>query len=473
MKIVKNSDQCLHDRTTGVSNRSGSWPALAIVFVGCCELFGHLCRLDGVGLGVMNFNTFKSFRSPNFRLYFSGQSVSLIGTWMQRTAVYWLIYIQTQSSFMVGVAVFCTQFPSFLFSLLGGVVSDRYNRYRVLLTTQAASMVQAGLLAALVLTHHEAVWSILVLGVVLGIINAFDVPARQSMIYEIIDNKKDLSNAIALNSSMVNLARLIGPAVSGIVLETWGAGICFLANALSFVAVLVSLLFMKLPAYVRKPRTEKVFAELKDGLAYLKRTPTIGFVILQLAFMSLLVLPFITLLPVYAKEIFNGNASTFGYLNSFVGLGAIGGAIFLASLKPHHDLRKILFVNTLIFGTGLILFSHMTYLPLALLFATVSGFGMMSQTTISNTLVQTLVTPSMRGRVISFFAMAFFGMQPLGGLLIGRLPKYLGEPGTLLAEGVICIVIAVAFLPFVRRKSVPQPPVSPAVPEENPIESTT
>lgn len=420
----------------------------------------------------MNFNTFKSFRSPNFRLYFSGQSVSLIGTWMQRTAVYWLIYVQTQSSFMVGLTVFCTQFPSFLFSLLGGVVSDRYNRYRVLLTTQTLSMVQAGLLATIVLTHHTTVWPILILSVVLGIINAFDVPARQSMIYEIIDKKEDLANAIALNSSMVNLARLVGPAISGIVLETWGAGVCFLANALSFVAVLMSLLFMKLPRYVPKARTEKVFAELKDGLLYLKNTPTIGFVILQLAFMSLLVLPFITLLPVYAKVIFLGSASTFGYLNSFIGLGAIGGAIFLASLKPHRNLKKILFVNTLIFGTGLILFSHMTNLPLALVFATMSGFGMMSQTTISNTLVQTLVTPSMRGRVISFFAMAFFGMQPIGGLLIGMLAQYLGAPTTLLAEGIVCMMIAFSFLPFLQKKNGHETAAKQGIQEENPIEST-
>jgi MFS family permease len=351
----------------------------------------------------------------------------------------------------VGVAVFATQFPSFLFSLAGGVVSDRYNRYRVLISTQVASMIQATLLTILVLINRYTVWEILALSVVLGIINAFDVPARQSMIYEIIDDKNDLPNAIALNSSMVNLARLVGPAVSGIVLEKLGAGICFLINALSFVAVIVSLLFLRLPPYVHKPHTKKVFAELKEGLGYLKQTPAIGFIILQLAFMSLLVLPFVNLLPVYAKVIFSGTASTFGYLNSFVGLGAIGGTIFLASLKTGSNLKKVLFINTLIFGVGLILFSHATHFPVALFFVAVAGFGMMSQTTISNTLIQTMVAPSMRGRVISYFAMAFFGMQPIGGLLIGWVSQRVGAPDTILAQGIICLFIAISFLVLLKK----------------------
>ena len=353
---------------------------------------------------------------------------------------------------MLGLAVFAAQFPSFLFSPLGGVISDRYNRYRVMVITQIASLVQAILLTALVIFTEYAVWEILILSVLLGIINAFDVPARQSMVNEIVGSKEDLPNAIALNSSMVNLARLIGPAVSGIVLESWGAGICFLINALSFVAVIVSLLLMKFPKFIPHAHSKKVFREFKEGFVYIKKTPTIGFVILMLAFVSLLVLPFITLLPVYARVIFKGSASTFGYLNSFIGLGAIGGAIFLASLKTGVDLKKILFINLLIFGAGLILFSHTTNLPLALFFAVIAGFGMMSQTTVSNTIIQTNVSKEMRGRVISYFAMAFFGMQPLGGLLIGAVSQNIGAPNTLLAEGIIGILIAFIFLPFLRME---------------------
>ncbi len=372
---------------------------------------------------------------------------------MQRTAVYWLIYIQTHSTFMLGVAVFAAQFPSFLFSLFGGVVSDRYNRYRVLLFTQVASMVQATLLAVLVLFNQYTVWEILTLSVVLGIINAFDVPARQSMVYDMVDHKEDLANAIALNSSMVNLARLIGPAISGIVLEKLGAGVCFLLNAFSFLAVILSLLLMRLPKYVAQVHTKKVLGELKEGFVYLKNTPSIGYVILLLACISLLVLPFSTLLPVYAKIIFEGNASTFGYLNGFIGLGAICGTIFLASLKSGANLKKILFINTLIFGTALILFSHIANLSIALFFSVLIGFGMMSQTTISNTIIQTTVSQHMRGRVISYFAMAFFGMQPLGSLLIGSVSHYIGTPNTILAEGIAAIVITFLFFNLLRKNN--------------------
>ena len=340
----------------------------------------------------MNINIFKAFRYRNYRLFFFGQSISLIGTWMQRTAVYWLVYVQTRSAFMLGLAVFATQFPSFLFSPLGGVITDRYNRYRVLLFTQAASLVQAVLLTALVMFTHYTIGEIFAFSVMLGTINAFDVPARQSMVNEMVGNKESLSNAIALNSSMVNLARLIGPAISGIVLEKLGAGICFLINALSFLAVIASLLFMRFPKFIPRPHSREVLSEFKEGLKYLKRTPSIGFVILMLACVSLLVLPFITLLPVYAKVIFKGNASTFGYLNSAIGLGAIGGALFLASLKVGVELKRILFINLLLFGAGLALFSHMTNLLVALFFAMVTGFGMMSQTTISNTIIQTNVS---------------------------------------------------------------------------------
>jgi len=399
----------------------------------------------------MNISTFRAFSSRNYRLYFSGQSVSLVGTWMQRTAVYWVVYAQTHSAFMLGVAVFAAQFPSFLFSPLGGVISDRYNRYRVLLITQAASLIQATLLTILVMFTHYTVGEILVFSVLLGMINAFDVPARQSMVNEMVDNKEDLSNAIALNSSMVNLARLVGPAISGIVLEKFGAGTCFLINALSFITVIVSLLFMRFPEYIPQLGTKKVLKEFKEGWKYLKSTPSIGFVILLLACVSLLVLPFITLLPVYAKVIFKGDASTFGYLNSAIGLGAIGGAIFLASLKAGVDLKKILFINLLIFGAGLILFSHMNNLPIALFFIVLVGFGMMAQTTVSNTIIQTSVSKEMRGRVISYFAMAFFGMQPLGGLLIGTISQYIGAPDAILAEGIAAIAIAILFLPFLRK----------------------
>jgi len=399
----------------------------------------------------MNISTFRAFKSRNYRLYFSGQSVSLIGTWMQKTAVSWVIYTLTHSTLMLGVTLFASQFPSFLFSLYGGVVSDRYNRYKVLLTTQILSLVQAVLLAVLILLKHYEVWEILTLSVFLGVINAFDVPARQSLVYEMIDDKDDLPNALALNSSMVNLSRLIGPGIAGIILEKVGDGACFLLNALSFVAVITSLLMMRLPKYVSKPHTKNVFGELKEGYSYIRRTPEILFVIIMLMFISLFVLPYSTLIPFYARDVFHGTASTFGIIDSFIGLGAFSGAIFLASIRPGHDLKKILAINTLVFGAGLVLFSHENHYVLALLFSALAGFGMMSQITISNTLLQTTADVKMRGRVISFYAMAFFGMQPLGGLIIGYVSKIIGTKNTMLGEGIIALIIGIVHFIFLRR----------------------
>src|SRR5476651_1555728 len=400
---------------------------------------------------LKKIRTFSAFKSRNYRLYFAGQSVSLIGTWMQKTAVSWVIYSLTHSTLMLGVTLFASLFPSFLFSLIGGVVSDRYNRYRVLLTTQVASLIQALLLAILILLKHYAVWEIIALSVVLGIINAFDVPARQSMIYEMVDDKADLPNALALNSSMVNLSRLIGPGIAGLIIEKLGNDVCFGLNAVSFVAVIGSLMMMKLPKQVIKKHTKNVVGELKEGFAYMKNTPDISLVILMLAAISLFVLPYGTLIPVYAKDIFKGTASTFGVIDSVIGLGAFSGAIFLASLKPGHDLKKILAINTLVFGAGLALFSHETFYPFALVFAVLGGFGMMSQITISNTLIQTTVAPEMRGRVISFYAMAFFGMQPLGGLIIGSVSQKIGVQNTVLAEGVIALGIGLLHLRFLKH----------------------
>ncbi|MGI4805703.1 MAG: MFS transporter [Janthinobacterium lividum] len=409
----------------------------------------------------MKISTFKAFKSHNYRLYFAGQSVSLIGTWMQKTAVSWVVYSLTHSKLMLGVTLFATMFPSFLLSFLGGIAADRYNRYKLLLATQIVSMIQAILLTVLIFFKHYNVWEVLALSVMLGIINAFDVPARQSLVYEMVDDKNDLPNALALNSSMVNLSRLIGPAIAGLAIEKLGDDVCFGLNALSFVAVIISLLLMKLPKIEVKKKTKNVLAELREGLNYLKQTPSISFVLMLLATVSFLVLPFSTLIPVYAKDIFHGTASTFGVIDSAIGLGAFSGAIFLASLKPGSNLRKILAVNTFVFGVGLVLFSHTTYYPLALVFAAIGAFGMMSQITISNTIIQTTVDPAMRGRVISFYAMAFFGMQPLGGLLIGWISQRIGVENTVLAEGIIALLIGALHIRFLHRNRLKEKAIIP------------
>jgi MFS family permease len=398
----------------------------------------------------MKLTVFSALASRNYKLYFFGQSISLVGTWMQRTAVTWVIYSSTNSAFILGVAIFCGMFPSFAFSIIGGVVSDRYNRFKVLMATQVASLIQATIITVLVFSQTYEVWQILALSAVLGTINAFDVPARQSMIYDMVDNKEHLPNAIALNSSMVNIARFTGPALSGILLEKFGAEVCFLSNSVSFVAVILSLVMMKLPTYVPRERVSSIVADLREGFGYLKNTPEISKVMLMLACISLLSLPYITLLPVYARQIFDGDASTFGLLNSFVGLGAVFGALFLASLRTGSNLKKVLFRCTLAFGVGLMAFAYTTSLALGLALLTIAGFGMMSQTTISNTIIQTTVAPAMRGRVISYYAMAFFGMQPIGALLVGGVAHYTGPSATLLGQGIVTILIALSFTAFLR-----------------------
>ncbi|HLX91628.1 MAG TPA: MFS transporter [Puia sp.] len=394
---------------------------------------------------------FRAFQSRNYRLYFCGQSISQIGTWMQRTGVSWVIYTMTHSTFMLGLTIFASQFPSFLFSLLGGIFADRHNRYKILLVTQSASMIQAFTLAALLLTKHYMIWEVLGLSMILGLINSFDVPARQPLVHDLVRDKSELSNALALNSSMVNVARLTGPALSGIILEKYGAGICFLLNGLSFVAVLISLLLLKLPPYRAPALTSNMRAELSEGFAYLKGTPTISLTLLMLTAISLLVLPYDTLLPVFAKDVFKGNAMTYGYIYSFIGFGAICGTLLLASLRPGADLKKVLFINTIVLGLGLIFFALSKNFLLAVVFGVAMGFGAMSQGTISIMIIQIHSHHRMRGRMISYVAMAMFGMLPLGSLLVGLVSLHLGAANAMLVMGMMAIIIALLSARFSRK----------------------
>ena len=389
--------------------------------------------------------TFRAFRNHNYALFFTGQSISQIGTWMQRTAVVWVIYSLSHSAMMIGVAVFAQQFPAFLFSLFGGVVADRYSRYKILIVTQTASMIQAILLALLILTNHYIIWEILALGSVLGIINAFDVPARQPMVHDMVDNKEDLTNAISLNSAMVNMARLIGPALSGMVLQQFGAGICFIINAVSFIAVIISLLLMKFPKFKQPLMKKKVMSELAEGYSYLKQTPAISMLILLLTCLSLLILPYDTMEAVFAKVIFKGNAATYGYISGCIGLGALTGSFLLASAKKDINLRTVLLLSITVLGTGLILFSRMSHFVFALPFAVILGLGSILPMSTSITIIQIEAAPQMRGRVMSYMAMAYFGMLPLGSLLIGTISQKIGAPLTMLCQGIAAFVIAALF----------------------------
>ncbi len=402
----------------------------------------------------MNITTFNSLKSRNYRLYFTGQSLSLIGTWMQKTAVSWVIYSITGSKFMLGLSVFATLFPTALFSLFGGIVADRYDRYTVLLLTQIVSMVQAVLLTLAVIFFKEgAVWPIIGLSSVLGIINGFDVPARQALVRELVDDEKDLPNALALNSSMVNLSKLIGPAIAGFVLEQYGDQVCFGLNAVSFIAVIGSILMMRLPKSKAMPKADRnIKREFKESFGYIKNTPVIGSVILFVGLMSFFVLPFTTLTPVYAKDIFKGGASTLGVIDGFIGLGAFVGAVFLASLKQGVDLSRVLAINTFVFGVGLALFSYTTLYPLALAFVLIGAFGMMSVRTLSNTIIQLNAPKHLRGRVISIFIMVLTAMLPLGSLLVGGASHYIGVENTVLIEGLLAIAIAGVYGRYLRRQ---------------------
>ena len=396
-------------------------------------------------------NSLRALHYKNFRLYVSGQAVSLVGTWMQRIAVSWLVYTITHSAFMLGLVAFAGQIPVLLLSPYAGAYVDRHSRYKTLLVTQIASMIQAGILAAIVLTNHYNVISIILLSIMLGVINAFDTPSRQSLMIVLVQEKRDLQNAIAVNSSMVTLARLVGPAAAGILLSTVGEGICFLINFLSFFAVIGSLLLMKIILPERKKNEEPIWTNLLQGYRYLRRSPALRSIILMMAFTSLLVLPYSTLFPVYAQTIFKGNVETFSWLNSISGLGALLGALYLINLKTSKNLLKVIAYAGLLLAVCLLLFSYTSNLFLALIFVMAGEAGMLILISASNTYVQTNVEEHMRGRVISYFVMAFLGMQPIGSLIVGLLAHVTSAPFTLMIEGAAGIVTILLFIPSFKK----------------------
>lgn len=355
---------------------------------------------------------------------------------------------------MLGVTVFATLFPTALVSLYGGIVADRYNRYKILLTTQILSLLQATLLTlAIVFYKQHAVWVIIILSAVLGFINGFDMPARQSLIKELVKDKFNLSNALALNSSMVNLGKLIGPAIAGFILEKYGDQVCFGSNAISFIPVIISLLLIKLPKPEISTKTDRnLKREFTEAFVYIKNTPTISSVIIFTGIMSLLVLPFTTLTPVFAKDIFNGSASTLGIIDGVIGFGAFVSALYLASLKQGTDLNKVLAANTVVFAIGLILFSHTAIYSLALVFVSIGAFGMMPIRTISNTIVQINVPNHFRGRVIGIYFMVLSITLPIGSLLISVISHFIGVQTTVLLEGIIALIIALFYGRYLKKE---------------------
>jgi MFS family permease len=388
---------------------------------------------------------FRSLRYRNYRLFFSGQIISLIGTWTQQIALPWLVYRLTGSAFLLGVVGFASQIPAFLLAPLAGVMSDRWNRRYILITTQTLAMIQALSLGFLFFTGDIQVWQIILMAVLLGLINAFDMPTRQAFVVEMVENREDLSNAIALNSLMFNSARLIGPSIAGVVIAATNEGICFILNGISFIFVIASLLMMKVSPRKTKPRSTHVLHELKEGFSYALGFTPLRHIILLLAIVSLVGMPYTVLMPVFARKILHGGPHTFGFLMAAAGIGALMGAIYLASRKSVLGLVRIIPLSTATFGFGLVAFSlsRVLWLSLALMFVT--GLGMIIQMAACNTIIQTIVDDNKRGRVMSFYMMAFIGTGPFGSLLAGALASRLGAPNTLIMGGVLCVLVAVIF----------------------------
>jgi MFS family permease len=393
----------------------------------------------------MKIDALRALRHPNFRLFFCGQSLSLIGTWMTRVATSWLVYRLTGSSLLLGVVTFASQIPTFLLGPVAGVWVDRWERRRVLLITQFLAALQSLLLAGLTLSGRITVPEILCLSVFQGLINAFDMPARQSFLVQMVDGRTDLSNAIALNSTMVNSARLLGPALSGIIIAAVGEGYCFLIDGLSYFAVIASLLAMQIVGQPVGKSAASMFARLKEGWTYVSTFAPIRTVLSLFAIVSFMGVPYTVLMPVFATKILHGGPHTLGFLMGATGVGSIGAALSLATRKSVRGLYRVIPTVAVVFGGGLIAFSFSRNYWLSLALLCVTGFGMMLFAAASNTVIQTIVEEDKRGRVMSYYMMAYMGASPFGSLLAGSLAPVIGAPGAVLLCGVGCVAGAAWF----------------------------
>ena len=397
---------------------------------------------------------FRTLASRNYRLFFTGQSISLIGTWMQRVAMSWLVYHLTSSEFLLGLVSFLGLIPVFVLSPFAGVLADRFHRLHLLIATQVLAMLQALLLAALVLTGTIRIGHVMVLATCLGLINSFDTPIRQAFTAELIEKKADLGNAIALNSAMFNGARIVGPTIAGLMIAAFGEGLCFLLNGLSYLAVITALLRMRIPPAVNKRQKQKLLKGLKEGFFYSFGFAPIRSVLFLLMAVSIMGMPYIVLMPVFAKDILQGGSHTFGFLMGATGGGAFCGALYLAQRKTVAGLERVIPLMTMLFSLGLISFALSRHQWLSLSLLLLTGFGLMVQMASSNSILQTIVDDDKRGRVMSFYVMCVMGTTPIGSLLAGVVAEHLGAPETLLIGGSCCLAGALLFmrkLPLIRE----------------------
>jgi MFS family permease len=397
---------------------------------------------------------FRALSHRNYRLFFYGQGLSLIGTWITRVATSWLVYRLTGSAFLLGVVSFAGQIPNFILSPVAGVMADRWNLRRTLVITQIFSMLQSFALAALAFSHVISVRHVIALSVFQGIVNAFDTPARQAFAVDMVEGAQDLPNAIAINSMMFNAARLVGPMIAGLLIAAAGEGVCFLVDGVSYVAVIGCLLAMRVTPRAHRPEHGAVWRHLREGVSYTFGFEPIRGLLLLVATASLLGMSYVVLLPMFAREILHGGAHTYGFLASASGVGALAGALYLATRPSVRGLGRVIGWGGILFGAalGAFAFSNTMWLSLLALFA--AGFGMMVQNASANTILQTIVHDDKRGRVMSFYALAVLGMAPFGSLIAGSVAAKIGAPWTIFGGGVACIISTLVFLrrlPVIRR----------------------
>jgi MFS family permease len=399
-------------------------------------------------------HAWRALRHRNFRLFFAGQSISLIGTWMTRVATSWLVYRLTGSAFLLGLVGFMGQIPTFLLAPFAGVWVDRLDRRHVLLWTQALAALQSLMLAWLTLSKRITIGEVLWLSAFQGLINAFDMPGRQAFLVQMVGDRQDLGNAIAINSSMVNLARLLGPSIAGVVIAGWGEGFCFAADGISYFAVIASLAMMQIqPLPGRSKSGGSILAQLREGWTYVSGFVPIRTILLLFALVSLMGMPFVVLMPIFASQVLHGGPHTLGMLMAASGVGALVSALSLAVRKSVLGLGGMIPIAAGSFGAGLILFglSHVFWFSMLLMLLV--GFGMMQGMAASNTIIQTLVPEDYRGRVMSYYTVAFVGMTPFGSLLAGGLAHWVGAPHTVMITGTVVILGALWFasrLPALR-----------------------
>jgi len=395
---------------------------------------------------------FRALSYRNYRLFFFGQSISLIGSWMQQIAVTWLVYRMTQSPFLLGVVGFLGTIPSFLLTPFAGVLSDRLSRYRILLVTQVVSMIQALALAGLVLTGLSSVWPVLLLTLILGCVNAVDMPARHAFVSDMVEHKEDLGYVIAMNSALFNFARLVGPSLAGFLIAWSGEGMCFLINGLSYLAVIAALLSMNLPGVQPSNDNPGVLREFREGVTYVFRDRKIRAILLLMALCGILGIPYVTVMPVFARDVLHGGPRVLGLLMSALGAGALAGAIYFASKHSHKGLMCLIPLALAVIGLGYVGLFWCRSMPLALFFMFVIGIGMVIHFAASNTEIQTVVEDSKRGRVVSLLIFSVMGMLPFGSLLAGALVDMLGIERVFLMGGMGCLVGAGFFIRTMRQE---------------------